>query len=69
MLFIIYSRGEIMENKIHSKNNDRKVIIANDIIQKGKFSLSAKELKIIFYIISQIKPNDCELREYEIDLI
>ena len=58
-----------MENKIHSKNNDRKVIIANDIIQKGKFSLSAKELKIIFYIISQIKPNDCELREYEIDLI
>lgn len=62
-------RGEIMENKIYSKNNNRKVIIANDIIQKGKFSLSAKELKIIFYIISQIKPNDCELREYEIDLI
>ena len=69
MLFIMDLRGEIMENKIYSKNNNRKVIIANDIIQKGKFSLSAKELKIIFYIISQIKPNDCELREYEIDLI
>lgn len=44
------------------------IVVANDIIQKGRFNLSAKGLKILFYLLAQITPQDTELRECEIDL-
>ena len=44
------------------------VVVANDIIQRGRYNLSAKELKIISYLLAQINPDDTELPLCEIDL-
>lgn len=41
-----------------------KVVKANEIIQKARYDLNITELKILAFIISKIKPNDTELREY-----
>ena len=38
---------------------------SNDLIQKSRFSLSLQQQKIILYIISKIKPQDKEFKEYE----
>lgn len=48
---------------------DYKVVKANDIIQRARFSLSAQEQKIILYIISRIKPFDKELVEQTFNIL
>ena len=41
-----------------------KVVKSNDLIQKSRFNLSLQEQKIILYLISKVKPEDTELKEY-----
>ena len=48
---------------------DYKIVKANEIIQRARFSLSAQEQKIILYIISRIKPSDLELVEQSFDIM
>ena len=50
------------------KQRNQLVVKSNELIQKSRFSLSALEQKIILYIISKIKPEDTELKEYCFDL-
>lgn len=45
-----------------------KVIKSNDLIQKSRFQLSLQEQKIILYLISKIKPEDMELKEYVFEI-
>lgn len=44
------------------------VVKSNNLIQKSRYTLSLQQQKIILYIISKIKPEDEELKEYEFDL-
>ena len=46
-----------------------KVVKSNDLIQKSRFSLSLQEQKIILYLISKIKPEDMELKEYNFEIM
>jgi len=45
-----------------------KIVKANDIIQKSRFSLQLQEQKIILYLISKIKPEDMELKEHNFQI-
>lgn len=47
---------------------DFKVVKSNDLIQKSRFQLSLQEQKIILYMISKIKPEDMELKEYTFEV-
>ena len=42
-----------------------KVVKANELIQRSRFSLTAQEHKIISYLISKIKPDDYEFHLFE----
>ena len=42
-----------------------KVVKANSLIQQARFSLSSQEQKITLFIISKIKPEDAEFKEYK----
>jgi len=42
-----------------------KIVKANELIQRSRFSLTAQEYKIISYLISKIKPNDIEFKHCE----
>ncbi|MCL2375374.1 MAG: replication initiation protein [Firmicutes bacterium] len=65
--------------KIKDKTSDKKfeldiarshtVVKANDLIQKSRFSLSTQEQKIVLFLISKIKPDDKELREYDFEIM
>lgn len=46
-----------------------KIIKANELIQKSRFSLSTQEQKIILYVISRIKPTDTELVEQTFSIL
>lgn len=46
-----------------------KVVKANDLIQKSRFSLSLQEQKIILFLISKIKPYDNNFIEQTFDII
>jgi len=41
-----------------------KIVKANDLIQKSRFSLQVQEQKIILYLISKIQPEDIDLKEH-----
>ena len=60
---IIYSENR--ENRQIQEQRNYKVIKHNSLIQKSRHNLSAQEQKIIFYLVSKIKPEDTELRLYE----
>ena len=45
-----------------------KVVKANELIQKSRFSLQLQEQKIILYLINQIKPEDMELKEHVFEI-
>lgn len=47
---------------------EKQVRKANELIQKSHFNLSTQQQKIIIYLISQIKPNDREFKEYTFDI-
>lgn len=44
------------------------VVKSNEMIRKSRFSLSVSEQRIILYLISKIKPNEADFREYEFEL-
>ena len=44
---------------------DYKVVKSNDLIQRSRFFLTALEQKIIMYLISKIKPDECEFHEID----
>lgn len=45
-----------------------KVVKSNDLIQKTRFNLSLQEQKIVLYLISKIKPEDMDLKEYTFEI-
>lgn len=50
------------------KAREQRIVKANALIQKTRYSLNAQQQKIILYLISKIKPDDDELKEYVFDL-
>jgi len=49
-------------------SRSQKVVKSNAIIQQSRFILSVQEQKIVLFLISKIKPNDEEFREYVFDV-
>ena len=47
-----------------SKKRSYSIIKSNDIIQKARYDLNVRELKVMSYIFSQIKPTDKINQEY-----
>lgn len=45
------------------------VVKANTLVQKSRFSLSLQQQKIILYLISKIRPEDEEFKEYEFSIV
>ncbi|MGF7010584.1 plasmid replication initiation protein [Lachnospiraceae bacterium PF1-22] len=45
------------------KNREFLVVKKNELIQKTRFSLTLTENRIVYYLISQIKPDDTEFKE------
>jgi plasmid replication initiation protein len=41
-----------------------KIVKANELIQKSRYNLQVQEQKIILYLISKIKPENIDLKEY-----
>lgn len=52
-----------------SKKRSYKIIKSNDIIQKARYDLNLRELKIMSYIFSMIKPTDEINQEYTFSII
>ena len=44
------------------------IVKRNDLIRKSRYSLSVQQQKMLYYLISQIKPMDEENYEYEINI-
>ena len=40
------------------------VVKANELVQKARYDLNIRELKILAFIFSKVKPTDAELQEY-----
>jgi plasmid replication initiation protein len=51
-----------------AKERENLVVKHNDLIQKKRFGLSALELKIVYFIISKIKPEDKDFKPYEFNI-
>jgi plasmid replication initiation protein len=51
-----------------AKARECKVVKSNEMIQRARFQLTAVELKALAYVISKIKPDDTELKEYTFDI-
>jgi plasmid replication initiation protein len=57
------SKVELREPDQLAAGRNFKVVKSNGLIQSSRFNLSLEEQKIIFYLISRIKPADIELKE------
>ena len=57
-----------MEGRALEDRRGYLVVKDNDLIQKAKYNLTAAEQKLICYVISLIKPDDTELKEYTISV-
>lgn len=44
------------------------VVKSNNLIRKGRFSLTLTEQRIVLYLISKIRPNDTTLLEYDFNI-
>ena len=51
-----------------AEERNQLVVKHNSLIQKTRYSLSTQQQKIILYLISKIKPDDDELKEYDFDI-
>ena len=51
-----------------AEERNQLVVKHNALIQKTRYSLSTQQQKIILYLISKIKPDDDELKEYDLDI-
>ena len=56
------------EKKTLTELRNYKVVKANELIQRSRFNLQVQEQKIILYLISKIKPEDTELKEYTFEI-
>lgn len=56
------------EDYLLEEERNQLVVKSNALIQKTRYSLNTQQQKIILYLISKIKPDDDELREYDFDL-
>ena len=56
-----------MKNNINDLR-EYKVVKSNILIQQSRFKLSAQKLKIIYFIISQIKPTDTDLLDQNFNI-
>lgn len=54
-----------MKNKDFEKAKKKKVVKANELVQRGRYNLSLQQQKIILYLISQIEPDDDSFKLYE----
>lgn len=52
-----------------SKKRSHKIVKPNDIIQKARYGLSIRELKVMAYIFSMVKPTDKSNQEYIFSII
>ncbi len=50
------------------KSQNKLVVKSNDIIQRARFSLSLQEHRLIDFLISLIRQNDEQFKEYEFDI-
>lgn len=67
--FILKPQDETMYGLEKNKNELLNVVVkSNELIIKGKFSLSAQQQKIMMYIISQIEKEDTHFKEYEFNI-
>ncbi len=57
--------GENVDQYIIERNRKYAVCKANELIQSRRFSLSLVEQRIIWYLISKIKPEDIDLKSYK----
>lgn len=44
------------------------VVKSNELIQKSRFSLTTNQQKIILYLISKLKYNDTDFKEFKVDI-
>ncbi len=49
---------------INIDQRERLVVKSNELIQKTKYDLSIQEQRILLYVISKVKPEDEEFKEY-----
>ena len=56
------------EDYLLEEERNQLVVKSNALIQRTRYSLNTQQQKIILYLISKIKPDDDELREYDFDL-
>ena len=53
------------EDELLEEERNQLVVKHNALIQKTRYSLNTQQQKIILYLISKIKPDDDELKEYD----
>lgn len=56
------------DDELLEQERNQLVVKHNAIIQKTRYSLNTQQQKVILYLISKIKPDDDELKEYDYDL-
>lgn len=56
------------KNEKVQKERLYQVVKHNDLIQNSKYTLTEQEQQIILYLISKIKPEDKELKEYKFNI-
>ena len=57
-----------MDKKQISAERKQMIVKSNDIIQKSRYKLSTQQQKLILYMVSKIRPDDKEFKEYIFDL-
>ena len=51
-----------------SAERKQMIVKSNQVIQKSRYHLTIQQQKLILYLISKIRPNDTEFKEYTFDL-
>ena len=57
-----------MDKSQVSAERKQMIVKSNQVIQKSRYHLTIQQQKLILYLISKIRPNDTEFKEYIFDL-
>lgn len=57
-----------MDKSQVSAERKQMIVKSNQVIQKSRYHLTIQQQKLILYLISKIRPNDTEFKEYTFDL-
>lgn len=57
-----------MDKSQVSAERKQLIVKSNQVIQKSRYHLTIQQQKLILYLISKIRPNDTEFKEYVFDL-